>query len=108
MSQASKFFRQRHVVTAAHCTDVLTAINYTASDLKILFAEHDITTTRDCAFMVGGQIVVKENFLVVLNEQKGRKKSYRKTKLKIKFYVVRSIQTAIASVRTLLCLILVK
>jgi hypothetical protein len=39
-------------------------MNYTASAFKIKLAEHDISTSRDCAFMVGGQPSFKVIFTI--------------------------------------------
>jgi hypothetical protein len=51
------------VVTAAHCTDILTQINYTVSEFRVKLAEHDLSTSKDCAYLVGGNFCHSNMYL---------------------------------------------
>ena len=48
----------KHVLTAAHCTQFMTDID-AGNDFKVMIAEHDLTTTNDCAYLADIEQIIQ-------------------------------------------------
>lgn len=50
---------RRHVLTAAHCTNYMIELGATGDEFKVLIAEHDLSTSRDCAYSLSVQEIIQ-------------------------------------------------
>ena len=49
----------RHVLTAAHCTDYLVNNDYVKEEFKVILSDHDLSTDDDCSYGIVVQTIVQ-------------------------------------------------